>query len=165
MYTPFYSNNRSVNRRLRCGNSFDPGVSCKQSGVTLIELMVVIAILAIIAGIALPTFMNNAQESRILECRREVAAIRIAQEEFFLTNNVYASGTLDGPNNIQTLVNNLVGIYIPANVTTSPNANCTYTVVLGGGPAAGAGGPSYTVTATGVNQLAGRGILLNVVGP
>lgn len=135
-------------------------ITNKQSGITLIELMVVVAIMAIIGAVAVPAFISNTEESRIAECRNEVAAIRLAEEEFFIMNNVYIAGTLDGTAGPDlTLENNLAGIYTATNVARGPNTACTYLVGIGAGP------PSYTVTATGVNALAGRGAVVNIVGP
>lgn len=58
-------------------------------GFTLIELMITVAILAIIAGIAIPAYHGYIRESRFAEAQNEIAQIKIAQSEYFLENNTY----------------------------------------------------------------------------
>jgi len=124
--------------------------------------MVVVAIISIISAVAVPAFLGSIEDSKVAECHNEVGAIRLAEEEFFITNNVYIAGTLDGTAADLSLQVNLAGTYRPSNTATGANTACRYTVVLGG--AAGPG-PSYTITATGVNALAARGVVVNVIGP
>lgn len=60
-----------------------------QRGFTLIELMITVAVLAIIAGIAIPAYNGYIKSSRFAEAQNEFAKIKIAQSEFFLENNTY----------------------------------------------------------------------------
>lgn len=62
------------------------------TGMTLIELMIVVAILAIITSIAVPLYSNYISGARNTECQNNLAAIRLAEEEFFLDNNDYFNG-------------------------------------------------------------------------
>ncbi len=126
-------------------------------GITLIEMMIVVAILAIVSAIAVPAYTGYITTSRTGECANEVAAIRLAEEEFILNNNVYIAGTLDGTTADVLLQDNLVGLYTASATAAGPNTNCTYAVVLAGG--------GYTITATGVNNLAGEGVVVNINGP
>ena len=61
-------------------------------GFTLIELMITIAILGIIASIALPAYTGYIKTAKLQEAHNNIAALRIAQEEFFLENNAYFGG-------------------------------------------------------------------------
>jgi len=58
-------------------------------GFTLIELMIAVAIIAILAGIAIPAYNGYITSARITECANEVTAISLAQKQFFLENNRY----------------------------------------------------------------------------
>lgn len=62
-------------------------------GFTLIELMIVIAILGIIATIALPAYVGYIKTARMSEASNSLAALRLAEEEYFLENNTYFDGT------------------------------------------------------------------------
>ena len=66
--------------------------SQQNNGFTLIELMIVIAIIATLAGIAIPIYRGYKQTAQATECGNEVAALRLAEEEFFLVNNSYFEG-------------------------------------------------------------------------
>lgn len=64
----------------------------KNQGFTLIELMIVVAILAILAGIAIPAYTGYVQTAKVVEAHNNIAALRLAQEEFFLENTRYFTG-------------------------------------------------------------------------
>lgn len=62
------------------------------SGFTLIELMIVVGILAIISSLAVPAYNGYIKTAKLQEASNNLAALRIAQEEFFLENNAYFGG-------------------------------------------------------------------------
>lgn len=137
------------------------GSPLKNTGFTLIELMIVVGIIAGLATIAIPTYRQYVMASRMSECGNEVAAIRLGLEEFFLTNNTYtaAGGTLDGPGGVATLDANLGAFYRPSNTALGATSNCTYTVVITGG------GTGYTITANGINDLTEMPTVATMTGP
>lgn len=65
-------------------------------GFTLIEIMIAVAILAIIAGIAIPAYNGYIRQSRFAEAQNEFAKLKIAQSEFFLENNTYFGPVANG---------------------------------------------------------------------
>lgn len=66
------------------------------SGFTLIELMITVAILGVIAGIAIPSYNGYIITARMAEADNNLSALRLAQEEFFLENNRYFVGANTG---------------------------------------------------------------------
>lgn len=64
----------------------------RQAAFTLIELMVVIAIIGILAGIAIPAYNGYLTDSRLSEAEKNIAALKLAQEEYYLQNNEYFDG-------------------------------------------------------------------------
>lgn len=62
----------------------------KQTGFTLIEIMVTVAIIALIAGIALPSYQSYVTRGRIPDATTQLAAKRVRMEQFFQDNRTYA---------------------------------------------------------------------------
>jgi type IV pilus assembly protein PilE len=62
-------------------------------GFTLIELMVVVAIVAILAAIAIPSYGRYAFRSRRADGQELLLRIATAQERFYATNNKYGDLT------------------------------------------------------------------------
>jgi len=61
----------------------------KREGFTLIELMIVVAIIGILAAIAIPNFIKFQLRSKASEGKVNLAAIRTAQESFFAEVGTY----------------------------------------------------------------------------
>jgi type IV pilus assembly protein PilA len=96
----------------------------KNEGFTLIELMIVIAIIGILAAIAIPQFSAYRTRSYNSAAEADLRNAATAQEAYFVDNGHYVSNP--DPN----LIGSTYGFYTSQNVTVS-----------------GAGGPSqYTMT-------------------
>lgn len=63
----------------------------KQSGFTLIELMVVVVILAILAGFVVPKLMDRPDEARIVKAKQDIQAISSALQLYKLDNYQFPS--------------------------------------------------------------------------
>lgn len=61
-----------------------------QQGFTLVELMVVVAVMAILAGVSVASYRRYALRANRTEARIALLAIQTGQEKFYLQNNQYA---------------------------------------------------------------------------
>jgi len=61
----------------------------RQAGFTLIELMVVIVILGLLAGIILPRFMGESDKAKQQTARTQMAVLETALKMYKLDNGVY----------------------------------------------------------------------------
>ncbi|MBO1928003.1 type II secretion system major pseudopilin GspG [Thiomicrorhabdus sp. 6S2-11] len=61
----------------------------RQQGFTLIELMVVVVILAVLAGFVVPKLMDRPDEARIVKAKQDIAAIGSALQLYKLDNYNY----------------------------------------------------------------------------
>jgi type IV pilus assembly protein PilA len=63
----------------------------RKRGFTLIELMIVVAIIGILAAIAIPNFLQFQLRSKTGEARTNLAGIRTAEESYFAEYGLYVT--------------------------------------------------------------------------
>ena len=81
-----------------------------QKGFTLIELMIVIAIIGILAAIAIPQFSAYRQRSYNAAAEADLRNAATAQEAYYVDSQAYTT-------NIVGLIGSTYGLYTSANVT------------------------------------------------
>lgn len=106
----------------------------KLHGFTLIEVMIVVAIIGILASVALPAYNDYVRRTKIQEATTTLAANRVRLEQFFQDNRTYVGGTL-----------NTAGTkYFTYAFTVAPTASL-YTITATGIAGQGMTGYSYTI--------------------
>jgi type IV pilus assembly protein PilE len=107
-------------------------------GFTLIELMITVAIIAILAAVALPSYNDYVVRSKLVEAHANLAELRIKMEQWFQDRRSYQNVAA-------------CGAAMPG---TPPMKFFNFTCVA---PTA----TTYTITATGGAQLGGISFTVN----
>lgn len=94
-------------------------------GFTLIELLVTVAILAILTAVAIPAYNGYITAAKMTEAKNNIAALKLAEEEFFLENNTYFDN--GGGTDNSLLASNSQGLWA-AIKGDDGNVNFTYSV-------------------------------------
>ncbi len=72
-------------------------------GFTLIELMIVVAVVAILAAIAVPSYAEHVRKSRRAQAKADLVEYAAAAERFHTVNNTYVGYNFpNGTNTIQS---------------------------------------------------------------
>jgi type IV pilus assembly protein PilE len=107
-------------------------------GFTLIELMIAVAVVAILASIALPSYTDYMRRSKISEATAALLSMRTKLEQFYQDQRTFAGACVNGT--VAPLPPGLK-YFTVACPTLTPT--------------------QYTVTATGINDMAGIVFTIN----
>jgi type IV pilus assembly protein PilE len=122
----------------------------RDAGFTLIELVIAVAIVAILAAVAMPSYQNYARRGQLADAFTTLSDMRVKMEQWYQDNKWY--GTAANSNTCATLPG-----YTAFPVTTR---YFTLSCTAGAAPS-----QTYTLTATGSGGLtAGYNYTLNQQG-
>lgn len=66
---------------------FLPGIRSRR-GFTLVEIMIVVAIIALLAAIAIPNFVKSRRQTRLSACINDMRVIDTAIQQYLLANDL-----------------------------------------------------------------------------
>lgn len=97
-----------------------------EKGFTLIEVMIVVAIIAIIAGVAYPSYQDSIRKAKRGVAKSELMKVLSRQEQFFINNKGYAT-------NLTSLGYGANPFYVDDQGQESTAAEGVYLIQLAGG--------------------------------
>ena len=122
-----------------------------QQGFTMVELMIVVAILGILTAIGIPTYSNYIKTSCMSTAGMNLQTLRTHQEAARIEYGTYTAGTHDGSNPAGSTLagyeNSKPKAVAPLYWAPDDNDEFTYVVTFG---STGDIASSYNITVTGV---------------
>lgn len=109
------------------------------SGFTLIELMITVAIVAILAAVVVPNYSDYVRKSSLSEAFSNLSDMRVKMDQFYQSNRNYGTGSCGNDGTA-------------SRVSFAPGGKFTYECVLSG--VSPNENQAYTLTATGSSGAA-----------
>ncbi|MBV8034332.1 type IV pilin protein [Roseateles sp.] len=107
------------------------------AGFTLIELMIAVAIIAILAAIAIPQYRDYVTRSRLADASSGLTTMRAQMERYYQDNRTYANtGTFVSPCNNATTSARTFGSFL-ISCSGTPDTSSFTLQAVGSGPVLG----------------------------
>lgn len=121
-----------------------------ESGFTLIELMITVAVIAVLTAIALPSYTDYVTRSKLAEAYAHLADLRVKMEQFYLDNRRYSTNVGGGT------------CGIPGGNTPTTQGTKYFTFTCASSNATAAGDQEYVLTAAGRTEESLSGIAYSI---
>lgn len=135
----------------------------RQDGFTLVELMVVVAIIGLLSAVAIPNFKKYQAKAKVSEAKLQLSALYMAETSFFSDFNMYAQCLrymgYDPTGEVATryyAIGWSAATAVPATAYTAASNAGMNTLSTTGCPATATTSPD-AATGEGLNYPAGRG--------
>lgn len=125
-----------------------------QRGFTLLELMIALAVMAILATIALPYYFDYIQRSRIIEATTALGDMRSQMEKYYMDNRTYLNGGACAINPYMAAYNGVASNKFSLKATVPCTATTYQLEADGTGPMAGF---TYTINQQNVKTTVSTG--------
>jgi len=139
-------------------------------GFTLLELMITVAVIAILAGIALPSYNDYVTRSKFVEATGNLGDLRVKMEQYYADNRRYSTDAAGGTcgilgGNAPAASDQRYFTYVCASTAPNGIGDQQFVLTANGVPAQGLGGLSFTVdhantkatAVTGGSDMASKG--------
>lgn len=125
------------------------------AGFTMIELIITVAVIAILAAIAVPSYVDYVTRSKLVEAKSNLSDMRTRLEQYFLDNRAYPNACIPYASGPAGAGN----IYLPSSnkyfsVSCALTAT-TYTITATGASTGGTGGFVFTIDQNNNRQTTG----------
>lgn len=122
----------------------------RNAGFSLLELMIVVAVIGILSAIALPSYNEYVTRGKIQEATAALSDMRTKMEAYYMDNRRYSSTAGGGT------------CGIPGGNTPTVAASKYFTYACASSSANASGDQAYTLTATGVAAQGMNGFVLTI---
>ena len=102
-------------------------LNTKHAGFTLVEIMIVVAIIALLAAIAVPNFLRSRKRSQATQILEDLRILDSAVDQYAIENNKPA-GTNPSFADLQTYTKSGTRLYASANTDILGNSFGTFTI-------------------------------------
>ncbi len=131
---------RAVRRRVTAiGNA---------TGFTMIEVMIVVAIVAVLAAIALPNYADYIKRGKIIEATSALSDLRTRYEQYYLDNRTYVGGC--------AIIKPVVNTVRAFDIDCAGETAATYTGTAAGKASEGMTGFGYSINQANLKTTNGR---------
>ena len=121
----------------------------KLAGITLIELMIAVAIVAVLAGIAYPSYVQYVMTSRRAEATSALTRFANLEERYYLDNNQYGSLFQLGLTATSAATYLTENGYYTISIATPTTSTYTLIAIASGTQASDSDCATYTLTQNG----------------